>query len=105
MNLVLTALVAAVLAGVAAYFGGQAAERSRLRRAKATAEDEVTRIMAKAEQDAATARKAEILAGKEEAFRAKEEWEREETRRRDEIERTERRIQEREEVLDRKFLL
>jgi len=105
MDLVLTAVIAAVLAGLAGYFGGQGAERSRLRKARATAEDEATRIRAAAELDAENARKAEVLAGKEEAFRAKEEWEREEGRRREEIERTERRIQEREEVLDRKFLL
>jgi ribonucrease Y len=105
MELVLTAVVAAVLAGIAGFLGGQAAERGKMRRARATAEEEAARIVAKAEQDAESARKAEILAGKEEAFRAKEEWEREENRRRDDIERTERRIQEREELLDRKFLM
>jgi ribonucrease Y len=105
MELVVTALVVAVLAGLGGYLGGQAAEKSRLRRARATAEEEAARIIAGAEQEAENARKAEILAGKEEAFRAKEEWEREETRRRDDVERTERRIQEREELLDRKFLL
>ena len=36
---------------------------------------------------------AEVLAGKEAAFRAKEEWEREEARRRDDMERAERRIE------------
>jgi ribonuclease Y len=105
MEQVLTALVAAVLAAIIGYFGGQSAERSRLRRARATAEDEAVRIRTAAEQDAENARKAEILAGKEEAFRAKEEWEREENRRREDIERIERRVQERQEMLDRKFLL
>jgi ribonucrease Y len=105
MDTVLTALVAAVIAGAIAYFAAREVERGRLRRAQGTAEEAAARILAVAEQDAETLRKAEVLAGKEEAFRAKEEWEREETRRRDEIERTERRIQEREEILDRKFLL
>jgi ribonuclease Y len=104
MELLLTALVVAVVASVAGYFGGQAAERGRLRRARATAEEEAARIRATAEQDAESLRKAEILAGKEEAFRAKEEWEREEARRRDDVERVERRIQERQELLDRQFL-
>jgi ribonuclease Y len=105
MELVLAVVVAAVLAGIAGFFGGQGAERGRLRRARATAEEEAVRIRAAAEHDAENLRKAEVLAGKEEAFKAKEEWEREENRRRDDIERTERRVQEREELLDRKFLL
>ncbi len=105
MEPVLIALVAAVLAGIVGFVGGRTAEQSRLRRARATAEDEAARIRSAAEHDAETARKAEILAGKEEAFRAKEEWEREETRRREDIERIERRVQERQEMLDRKFLL
>ncbi len=105
MEIVLAALVAAVVAGAGGFAAARAAERTRLERARATAEDEAARILAAAEQDAENLRKAEILAGKEEGFRAKEEWEREEARRRDEIERAERRLQEREESLDRKFLV
>ena len=103
MEILLTALVVAVLAAGAGLAGGRALEQSRLRRARATAEDERARILGAAEQDAENLRKAEVLAGKEEAFRAKEEWEREEARRRDEVERAERRVEEREESLDRKF--
>lgn len=100
----LTALVAGVVASVAGFLGGRAAERGRLRRARGTAEEEAARIRADAEHDAENLRKAEILAGKEEAFRAKEEWEREEARRRDDVERIERRVQERQELLDRQFV-
>src|SRR5918998_523523 len=104
---ILTTLVVAVLAlaaGVAlGFLVGKNGVEARLRRGGAAAEDERARILAAAEQDAENLRKAEILAGKEEAFRAKEEWEREEARRRDEIERTERRLDERQESLDRKF--
>ncbi|HET6762684.1 MAG TPA: ribonuclease Y [Longimicrobiaceae bacterium] len=103
MEILLIAL-AALAAGLAAgFFGGQSAIQSRLRAAKATAEDESARIRAAAEQDADTLRKAEVLKGREEAIRAREEWERDEAKRRDEIERIERRLQEREESLDRKF--
>ncbi|MEX0912159.1 MAG: ribonuclease Y [Gemmatimonadota bacterium] len=105
MDIVLTAVAVAVLAALAGFLGGRSAERSRLRHARSTAEDEKARILAAAEHEAENLRKAEILAGKEEGFHAKEEWEREEARRRDEIERAERRVQEREEALDRKFLL
>jgi ribonuclease Y len=92
----------AVVAAVAGVLGGRALEQSRLRRARATADDEAARIRSAAEQDAENLRKAEILAGKEKAFRAKEEWEREEARRREELERAERRLEEREAGLDRR---
>jgi ribonuclease Y len=105
METVLTALIVALVASVAGFFAGRAVVQARLRRARATAEDEAARIRAQAQSEAETLRKAEVLAGKEEAFRAKEEWEREETRRRDEIERSERRLDERAETLDRKFQL
>lgn len=105
MNILLAALTAGLIAGLVGFIGGRTAEQKRLRRAHATAEEEAARILAKAEADAESLRKAEVLMGKEAAFRAKEEWEREETRRREDVERTERRIQEREEILDRKFLL
>ena len=62
-------------------------------------------IRAGAEEEAERLRKAEVLKGREEAIRAREEWEREESRRREDIERFERRLQEREESLDRKFHL
>jgi ribonucrease Y len=100
---VLVIVLAALLAGVAGLAGGWALLQARLRATRSSAEDERARILAQAEQQAADLKRAEALAGKEEAFRAKEEWEREETRRRDEIERVERRLEEREESLDRKL--
>jgi ribonucrease Y len=99
---ILAYVVAAILV-VAAFFAGRAVEQSRLKRARGTADEVAARIRATAEQEAETLRKAEVLAGKEAAFRAKEEWEREEARRREELERAERRLDEREQVLDRKF--
>jgi ribonuclease Y len=105
MDTTLTALIAAVFAAVLGLVVGRAVEVSRLRRARGTAGEERARILAAAEHDAENLRKAEILAGKEEAFRAKEEWEREEARRRDEVERAERRMGERAEALDRKSQL
>ena len=95
--------VAAVVAGAIGFVAGRAAVQSRLRAAKATAEDEAARIRAAATQDAESVRTAEALKGREEAMRAREEWEREEARRRDEVDRLERRLQERGEALDRKL--
>jgi ribonucrease Y len=103
MELVLIAAALGAAALALGFVGGRAMEQARLRRARTTAESEAARIVAAAEQDAENRRKAEILAGKEAAFRAKEEWEREEARRREEVERAERRVEEREESLDRKF--
>ncbi len=98
-------IVLAIVAAVAGFVAGRMSEQTRLRRARSGAEAEAARILAAAEQDAENLRKAEILAGKEEAFRSKEEWEREEARRREDLERAERRLAEREGVLDRKFNL
>ena len=96
----------ALLVGVAAgFFVGKNVLESRLRASRATAEDEAERIRGAAVQEVDALRKAEVLKGREEAIRAREEWEREEARRRDDVERVERRLQEREEALDRKFHL
>lgn len=93
------ALVATVLGAVLGRYG----ERARLRRARASAEDEAARILAAAEQDAERLRRAGELAGREAAYASKEAWEREETRRREELQQIEMRLDERRDSLDRKF--
>jgi ribonuclease Y len=70
-----------------------------------TAEQLVKRILGDAEREADGLRKQAVLGGKEEAMRAREEWEAEARRRREEVEREEKRVQEREGILDRKFEL
>jgi len=100
----ITVLVAvAIGAAVLGIVLGLGAERIRLARAKAGAEAEATRIREQAQQDADRIRKAAELAGREDAYRAKEEWEREEARRREEVERAEARLDERRGALDRKY--
>ena len=94
MDPIMTALVAGVLGATAGFVVAYLAGRAASARARVAAEEESGRILATARADAENLRKAEILAGKEEAFRAKEEWEREEGRRRDEMERGERRLSE-----------
>jgi ribonucrease Y len=78
-------------------------ERSRLKRAKADAETEAARIRQAAEADSERIRKAAELAGKEEAYKARQDWEREEDRRRKEMDQAERRMEERLTALDRKY--
>jgi ribonuclease Y len=102
MNTILIAVVAALVAAGIGFWAGSSGVQARLRRARATAEDEAARIRGAAAEEAERLKKAEVLKGREEAIRAREEWEREESRRRDDIERFERRLQEREESLDRR---
>jgi ribonucrease Y len=82
---------------------GRSLEHRRLRRAKADAESEAARIRQAGEEESARLLKAGELAGREEAYKAKEEWEREEARRREDIERAEARVDERRTSLDRKY--
>src|SRR5688500_11829511 len=106
---ILLIVAAALIAGVVGFLAGKSVTDSRtqarLVAARATAEDEADRIRAAARQEAETLRKAEVLKGREEAIRSREEWEREEAKRRDEVDRLERRLQERTETLDRKLHL
>ncbi len=103
MNTMYTLGAAALVFAALGLIVGWSVERLRLKRAKATAEDEARRIVAAAESDAERIRKAAELAGREAAYQAREEWEREEARRREEIQELERRLDERRDSLDRKF--
>lgn len=97
------AAAAALAAGVVGYVARSVIERSRRARDKASAGDEVSRILARAEDDAESLKKSHVLEGKEEAFRLKEAWDKEEARRRDEVESAERRLTERLESQEHKL--
>lgn len=98
------AFAGVALAAVAlGLFLGWRGERLRLKRARATAEDEAERIRGAAEEDAERIRQAADLAGREAAYQAREVWEEEEARRRAELLQAERRVEERREGLDRKY--
>jgi ribonuclease Y len=98
----------AILIAAAAFFvigraAGRAAERKAQEAAKATAQETAGRILAEAQREAETLRKSAVVAGKEETIKLREAWEAESAKRREEVERAERRVQERETNLDRKF--
>ncbi len=101
--LVMAALGAAVLAGAAFYFVGRRVERRLAEKAARSAEHQAGRLIADARRDAEATKAEAILAGKEEVMRSREDWERDEKGRREEIVRIERRLEERETHLDRKI--
>ncbi|HKW10689.1 MAG TPA: ribonuclease Y [Gemmatimonadaceae bacterium] len=107
MSETLVAALGALLVASAAFFFigrriGVAAEVKRLALTKSTAEETSKRIVSDAEREAENLRKSAIVSGKEELIKLREKFESEVRGRREEVEREERRITERETVLDRK---
>src|SRR6266568_1727293 len=96
-----------VIAGaVFFYIGRRLGGRAELRRqqeAHATAEETATRVVGDAEREAESLRKTAVLSGKEELIKLREEWEVEARGRREEIEREERKVEDREGQLNRKY--
>jgi len=84
---------------------GRTGETARQARAQSTAEETAKRVLDEAARDAESLRKTAVLTGKEELIRLREDWEQEARKRREEIEREERRVQERESLLNRKYEL
>src|SRR3990170_8569362 len=97
--------VLVVLASVGFFFlgrqRGRNIERALQAQSKATAEETSRRILGEAEREADNLRKSAVVSGKEELIKLREAWELEARRRRDEVEREEKRVQERDTVLDR----
>ena len=96
------ALAVSVAVGVAAYLLGRGWERARQRREIEGARDEASRIRNRAEGEAENLRRAAELQAKEKVFRLRETWEKEEGRRREEVQLGERRLAQRSESTDRK---
>ena len=95
-----------VAAAVSFFLGrtaGRNAEVTRLTAARSTAEETTKRLLTEAEREAETLRKSAVVAGKEEIIGLRQEWELDVRKRREELERDERRLQEKETQLDRKF--
>ncbi len=96
-----------VLAGTTFFFlgrvRGRASEIASQRAARSTAEETSKRMLGEAEREAESLRKNSVIAGKEEVIKLRETWEGEQRRRREEVEREERRVDDREMQLDKKF--
>jgi ribonucrease Y len=103
LALALAAVAALVIGLAAGHAMGRRRELARREQERAEARDEAGRILERAKEEAESLRKSGELGGREEAMRLREAWEREEARRREDLERTERRLEERGDSLDRKF--
>ena len=100
----LATAVGVVLGALVALAVSAARERARQALEKQGAQGEASRILQRASEEAENIKKAGQLAGREEGFRLREAWEKDESRRRDDLERAERRAEERTDTLDRQAL-
>src|SRR6476660_5779175 len=102
-NVLLAVLGILIVASPALFvFGrrnGVRVEKDRQIAAKSTAEETSKRIVTEAEREAENLRKSAVVSGKEELIRLRENFEVEVRGRREEVERDERRVSERENVL------
>ena len=99
-------LLFAIAGAVFFYIGrklGRTAELARQQQARATAEETSKRILGEAEREAESLRKTGVLSGKEELMKLREEWEVEVRSRREEVEREERKVEDKEGQLNRKY--
>jgi ribonuclease Y len=107
VSTLIAALGVLLIAGPAFFLLGRrvgaAAQVRQHVAAKTTAEETARRLLSDAEREAETLRKGAVVAGKEEVIRLREAFEGEARSRRDEIEREERRLADREGTLDRKL--
>ncbi len=97
------AAVGLVLGGVIGFFVARSRERAQRELDKAEAKDEASRILKRASEEADSARSAGEWAGREQALRLPEAWEKEESRRREDVESAERRNAERSVSSDRQL--
>lgn len=96
------AVGAVAVAAVLGYLMGRGRERTRQLKEKEAAKDEASLIRKRAQDEADNLRRSAELQAQETRFRLRETWEEEESRRREEVKRGERRLVQRNEAADRK---
>src|SRR3954468_15252946 len=101
-GILLFVLASAVFFVIGRKVGGRT-ELRRQEQAHSTAEETSKRIVGEAQREAESLRKAAVLSGKEELIKLREEWEIEVRGRREEVEREERKVEDREGQLNRKY--
>jgi len=97
------ALGLVIVAGAVSLFMGRRAERKRADAEGRSGAQQAARHLAEARKASETERTQLVVSGKEELIRAREAWEHEAASRREEIERIERRLDERTGLVDRKL--
>lgn len=100
---VLAVLASLGVGSVGGFLLRGAQERARRTAEVAAARDEGSRILTRAREEGEAARKAAVLEGREESIRLREAWEAEESKRRQELDRVERRAEERASLLDQQY--
>ena len=103
LGLILAVIGGAVVAGTVFFIFGRRVERRVAEIAGRTIAQQGERLLSEARRDADASRAASVLAAKEEIIKARELWDAEAQRRREEIGRHERRLEERETLIDRKL--
>ena len=98
----LAVAVALVLGGAGGFLLNRSQERARREREISAAQDQASLILTRSKDEAESLRRSAELQGKEEAYRLRESWEQEEGRRREELQRTERKADERSEAQERR---
>ncbi len=100
---ILAVLGGAAVAGAVFYVMGRRVERRLAELAGKSAAQQADRLLSEARRDAEAARSQAVLEGKEQVMQSREEWEREEKQRREELDRLQERVSERETLIDRKL--
>jgi ribonuclease Y len=103
VGLILAVLGGGVVAGAVFFILGRRIERRIAEVAGRSVAQQAEHLLAEAKRTAESSRVESLLAAKEEIIRARENWESEAQRRREELERHERRVEEREGLIDRKL--
>jgi ribonuclease Y len=100
---VATVLVVAAVAGTVSYFMGRRAERREAEALGRAAQQQADRLLQQSRRDADAAKTEALLEAKSEILQLREDWEREAKERRDEMDRHQQRLEERETLIDRKL--
>ncbi len=99
----LAAVLGLILGAAPGFLIASSRDRARHQKALRAGEDEASRLLTRAREEADNLKRAGELEGKDAAIQLRESWEKDEARRREEIERAERRAEERSDFLDAKF--
>jgi len=100
---ILAVLGVTAIAGAVFYVMGRRVERKLAELAGRSATQQADRLLSEARRDAEAVRSQAVLEGKEQVMKFREDWEREEKQRREELDRFQDRISERETLIDRKL--